>query len=75
MKYKFAETDFSIVPKEEGEKPDVFDLESAAGSPPFKFLRNPGRPGSLPGPVKTYRFPDEAQTWFQNTGFLSEFES
>ncbi len=71
MKYRFAETDFGIAPKMK----DVFDLESKDGSPRFIFQHNVGRPVDLPGPVKTHRFPDKARTSFQNTDFLSEFES
>ncbi len=73
MKYRFSDTDFGIGPKPDS--PGVFDLESTEGRPRFKFRRNRGRPGELPGPVKTHRFPDQARTYFQNTGFLSEFES
>ncbi len=73
IKYRFPDTDFGIEPK--SENPGVFDLDSAQGKPSFKFRRNRGRPRDLPGPVKTHRFPDQARTDFQNTGFLSEFES
>ena len=73
MRYRFSDTDFGIEPK--SDSPGVFDLKSAEGKPRFRFRRNRGRPGDLPGPVKTHRFPDQARTYFQNTGFLSEFES
>ena len=39
------------------------------------FKRNPGRGWALPGPVKTHLFPDQAQTYYQNTGFFSQFEA
>ena len=29
----------------------------------------------MPGPIKTHLFPDQARTYFQNTGFLSLFEA
>lgn len=73
LKYRFSETDFGMGPKTE--RPGVFDLQSADGNPPFTFVRNRGRPGDMPGPVKTHRFPDQAHTYFQNTDFLSEFET
>ena len=73
MTYRFSDTDFGIGPKLGS--PGVFDLESEGGKPRFSFRRNRGRPRDLPGPVKTHRFPDQARTYFQNTSFLSEFES
>ena len=73
MQYRFSDTDFGIGPK--SGSPGVFDLVSEEGKPRFNFHRNRGRPGDLPGPVKTHRFPDEARTYFQNTSFLSEFEA
>ena len=77
LKYGFSETQFGIEIKN-GIEPrtkgaDGFELKSE-GNRPFEFIRNPGRPWSLPGPVKTHLFPDQAQTYYQNTGFLSEFE-
>ncbi len=73
MKYRFSDTDFGIEPN--AENPSVFELNSAEGRPPFKFRRNRGRPGDLPGPVKTHLFPDQARTYYQNTSLLSDFET
>ena len=39
----------------------------------FQATRNPGRPWSLPPPVKCYGFPDEVSGYYQNLGFLSDF--
>lgn len=78
LKYGFSETEFGIElkngiePRTKGS--DGFELKSE-GNRPFEFIRNPGRPPSLPGPVKTHLFPNQARTHYQNTGFLSEFES
>lgn len=78
LKYGFSETEFGIElkngiePRTKGS--DGFELKSE-GDRPFEFIRNPGRPPSLPGPVKTHLFPNPARTHYQNTGFLSEFES
>ncbi len=41
---------------------------------PFSFIRNPGRPWSLPAPQKSYAFPDQARTYFQNSSFLADLE-
>ena len=42
---------------------------------PFKFVRNPGRAWQLPGPIKSYAFPDQVRTYFQNAGFLADLEA
>ena len=72
IKYRFANTEFFIVPK--AERPREFVLQSH-GAHELPFIRNPGRGWALPGPVKTHLFPDQAQTYFQNTSFLSQFEA
>jgi hypothetical protein len=41
----------------------------------FTFVRTQGRPWQLPGPIKTYAFPDQARTYFQNAGFLADIEA
>ncbi len=40
----------------------------------FRTIRTPGRVWQLPEPVKCYGFPDEATGYYQNTGFLPDFE-
>ena len=41
----------------------------------FRFVRTQGRPWQLPRPVKSYAFPDQARTYFQNASFLSDLEA
>lgn len=41
----------------------------------LRFVRNTGRPWDLPEPTKCYSFPDQAQTFYQNTQFLGLFEN
>lgn len=41
----------------------------------FRFVRTQGRAWKLPGPVKSYAFPDQARTFFQNSGFLADLET
>lgn len=41
----------------------------------FRFVRTQGRAWKLPGPIKSYAFPDQARTFFQNSGFLAELEN
>ena len=40
----------------------------------FEFWPTRGRARQLPPPVKTYRFPDQARTFYQNSDFLGDFE-
>jgi predicted ATPase len=40
----------------------------------FRFIRNPGRVWQLPGPLKSYAFPDQARVYFQNASFLADLE-
>ena len=72
VKYRFANTEFFIESK--AERPSEFVLQSS-GAHDIHFIRNQGRKWALPGPVKTHLFPDQAQTYYQNTGFLSQFEA
>lgn len=53
-------------------EPTAFDLKADGG---FEFKRALGRAWQLPGPVKSYGLPDQALTYFQNSGFLSQFVS
>jgi len=39
----------------------------------YQTVRQPGRPWPLPSPIKFYGFPDQANAFFQNVGFLSDF--
>jgi predicted ATPase len=41
----------------------------------FQFIRSQGRAWQLPGPIKSYAFPDQARTYFQNAGFLADLEA
>jgi len=41
----------------------------------FKFSRTTGRPWTLPGPIKSYAFPDQARTYYQNAGLIAELET
>jgi predicted ATPase len=41
----------------------------------FRLIRASGRAWDLPAPVKSYAFPDQARTYFQNSGFLADLES
>ena len=72
LSYGFDGGKFILRAKEE--KKSEFDLKYENGNAKFRFIRQQGRKWALPGPVKSYAFPDQAKTYFQNSGFLSEFE-
>lgn len=65
-----SEHRFRLQPKPS--EPTAFDLKADGG---FEFKRALGRAWQLPGPVKAYGLPDQALTYFQNSGFLSQFVS
>lgn len=70
LQYDIGDYSFSLAPKrDEG----AFDLKASGGA--FKFVRTPGRAWQLPGPIKSYAFPDQARTYFQNASFLADLEA
>ena len=70
VQYELGDQSFSLAPRrDEGS----FDLK-ASGSD-FKFVRTPGRAWQLPGPIKSYAFPDQARTYYQNASFLADMEA
>ena len=75
MRYQFAGHDFHYRPKPSTsqKKREGYAL-SVAGPSEFKFKRSLGRAWDLPGPVKCYGFPDQVNSYFQNAGFLTDFQ-
>lgn len=71
LRYTIEKERYSLALKE-GEE-TWFDLK-ASTQRGFRFVRTPGRPWQLPGPIKSYAFPDQVRTYYQNSGFLSELE-
>lgn len=71
LEYGFADTRFTL--RRAKDKP-AFQLETQ-GPTDFRFIRTLGRKWDLPGPTKSYAFPDQARLYFQNSQFLSEFET
>ena len=69
LRYGFDDMAFWLhrVPKSKG-------YQLRTNSPDFQFKKAVGRPAHMPGPVKTYQFPSETRTNYQNTGFLGDFE-
>jgi NAD(P)-dependent dehydrogenase (short-subunit alcohol dehydrogenase family) len=74
LTYRLGSLEFSTTQSKRADR--GFDLnardEEGGG---FKFTRTAGRPWPLPGPIKGYAFPDQARTYFQNAGFLSDLEA
>lgn len=71
LEYSLGGVTFRLAQRPGG--PKDYDLVSAGGS--FRFVRNQGRAWPLPGPVRSYAFPDEARTYFQNAQFLADLET
>ena len=70
LEYKIGGVGFKLAAKSPDDS--AYDLTSEGSE--FKFERQRGRPWQLPGPIKSYAFPDQARTYFQNASFLSDLE-
>ncbi|TGQ89975.1 DUF3696 domain-containing protein [Mesorhizobium sp. M8A.F.Ca.ET.208.01.1.1] len=71
LEYSLSGISFRLATK--GDSSSEYELISAGGN--FKFVRNQGRAWTLPGPVRSYAFPDQARTYFQNAQFLADLET
>lgn len=70
MAYRFADGEFGMRSGADGKaKYDLYQTRSD-----FKFVHSPGRVWKLPPPTKCYGFPDQVRAYYQNAGFLSDFE-
>lgn len=67
LEYRLGNHAFRLIPKPSDQT--NYSLHSTGG---FKFKRFAGRVWQIPGPVKSYGFPDQVLTYFQNAGFLSQ---
>ena len=76
LNYYLGDYKFSL--KSRSDQASQFDLMCAkrvdSGST-FSFVRAQGRAWRLPGPVKSYAFPDQARTYYQNASFLADLEA
>lgn len=76
LSYTLGKLTFELAPKvQNGTKFELTAKEGSDTKTDFSFLRTPGRVWQLPGPVKSYAFPDQARTYFQNAGFLADLEA
>lgn len=70
LAYRFDGVVFRLRPRtDEGTK-----FELTHDSEQFEFRRSVGRAWPLPHPIKTYRFPNETRSYYQNADFLGDFE-
>ncbi|AKA23601.1 AAA family ATPase [Pseudomonas chlororaphis] len=75
LEYVFGDYSFFMRPKKKGSTEFELIAEADDEQEKFRFKRVKARAWSLPGPVKTHLFPDQAKTYFQNSEFLSLFET
>ncbi|MER8443120.1 DUF3696 domain-containing protein [Mesorhizobium sp. M1066] len=75
LAYTLGNFRFSLAPRKA--ETSEFDLRATPldGKGDFRFVRTSGRKWQLPGPIKSYAFPDQARTYFQNAGFLADLEA
>ena len=76
LAYKLGNFEFALSAR--AEQTSQFNLTCmnyGEDDPDFNFIRTQGRAWRLPGPIKSYAFPDQARTYFQNAGFLADLES
>jgi predicted ATPase len=70
MEYDFDNSRF-VYKAKEGKSGYQLVAESEES---FRFKRSRGRQWDLPAPVKCYGFPDQVSSYFQNAGFLADFQ-
>lgn len=75
LDYKFGDYRFITERKKTSATEYLLNAKSEPETGSFKFVRAAQRAWALPGPVKTYLFPDQAKTYYQNAGFLADFEA
>jgi predicted ATPase len=72
LSYGLGNMSFSLAPR----KDDVAKFQlKAFPEGGFDFVRTKGRAWELPSPIKSYAFPDQARTYYQNAGFLADLEA
>ena len=70
--YEFSGQKFSLNRKEK--RPSAYSIDTSGSNKNFRFIRNQGRVWDIPGPVKSYSFPEQVKTYHQNADFLSDLE-
>ncbi|MAC39549.1 MAG: hypothetical protein CMH93_08510, partial [Oceanicaulis sp.] len=75
LSYRLGGSVFSLVPREQASQFELNYSKDNDDAPDFHFVRTQGRAWRLPGPIKSYAFPDQARTYFQNAAFLADLEA
>ncbi len=70
LAYKFSDVCFRVQPAAEAKRKFTLETDSRY----FRFKRTQGRAWPLSHPVKTYLFPNEVRSYYQNADFLGKFE-
>ncbi|MBN2092447.1 DUF3696 domain-containing protein [candidate division KSB1 bacterium] len=70
ISYQFGKEEFMMIKKKSATP--KYELKTEGTH--FRFTRTPGRVWPLPVPIKCYGFPDQVKAYFQNAGFLSDFQ-
>ena len=70
LAYRIADVNFRLQPTADAKR----EFKLVTDGSEFSFLRNRGRPWALPPPAKSYLFPSETRSYFQNADFLGDFE-
>lgn len=70
IEYRIGDIAFGM--RRKGDNRKSYELLNSATE--FQFVRSQGRAWPLPAPVKCYGFPDQVRAYYQNAGFLSDFE-
>ena len=69
--YTFGGQDFALTRKSTGNQCQLSPTQQGNG---FRFIRTPGRSWDLPPPFKFHGFPDQAITYYKNSGFLPNLQ-
>ncbi|MEX2316035.1 MAG: DUF3696 domain-containing protein [Pirellulales bacterium] len=71
-RFTFGHGQNEFTMQRKGTSGNKYELLADAGD--FRFVRTQGRVWDLPPPVKCYGFPDQAYAYYQNAGFLADFQ-
>lgn len=76
LRYLFADHEFGMKRKAKAKNEYKLFPERASDveASDFQFKRTVGRVWDLPAPIKCYGFPDQVKAYYQNAGFLSDFQ-
>ncbi len=71
LSYDFADVCFKYQKRNGSE---LYELKAESAHHPFRFKMTPGRKWYPPSPIKFYGFPDQSKYYYQNAGFIADFQ-